>query len=46
MDVLHSTAMKAVFGKGITTSPTYIFTQDAPKAAPGAEQIKEYWYLT
>lgn len=46
LDVLHSTAMKAVFGKGITTSPTYIFTDDAPKAAPTPAQIKEYWYLT
>lgn len=46
VDVLHSTAMKPVFGKGLVTSPTYIFTQDAPKAAPGPEQLKEYWYLT
>lgn len=46
IDVLHSTAMKSVFGKGLVTSPTYIFTQDAPKAAPGPEQLKEYWYLT
>jgi hypothetical protein len=46
LDVLHSTGGKPVFGKGITTSPTYIFTDDAPKAAPTAAQIKEYWYLT
>jgi len=46
LDVLHSTALKPVFSKGITTSPTYIFTDDAPKAAPTAAQIKEYWYLT
>jgi hypothetical protein len=46
LDVLHSTGGKLVFGKGITTSPTYIFTDSSPKAAPGPEQIKEFWYLT
>lgn len=35
-----------VFMQGLTTSPTYIYTDDAPKAAPTPAQIKEYWYLT
>ena len=46
LDVLHSTAMKLVFSPGVSSSPTYIYTDDAPKAAPGPEQIREYWYLT
>jgi len=46
VDVLHATAMKSVFGKGITTSPTFIFTDSSPKATAGAETIKEMWYLT
>lgn len=37
---------KTVFGKPITTSPTFIFTDSSPRAAPGPEQIKEYWFLT
>ena len=46
IDVLHSTAMKSVFGKGITSSPTYIFTDGSPKAAPGAPEISEVWIVS
>jgi len=46
VDVLHTTAMKSVFGKGITTSPTYIFTDSAPKAAPGPPEINEVWIVS
>jgi len=46
IDVLHTTAMKSVFGKGITTSPTYIFTDSAPKAAPGPPEINEVWIVS
>lgn len=42
----HGKLTDQVFMQGLITSPTYIFTQDAPKASPGAEQIKEYWFLT
>jgi hypothetical protein len=42
----HGKLTDQVFMQGLTTSPTYIFTQDAPKAAPGPEQLKEYWFLT
>jgi hypothetical protein len=46
VDVLHTTANKSVFGKGITTSPTYIFTDSAPKAAPGPPEINEVWIVS
>jgi hypothetical protein len=43
---LHGKRTEQVFMQGVTTSPTYIFTDGAPKAAPTPAQIKEYWYLT
>jgi hypothetical protein len=35
-----------VFMQGLTTSPTYIFTSGAPKAAPGDPEINEVWILS
>jgi len=46
IDVLHATAIIPVFGKSITTSPTYIYTDSSPKVVAGPALIKEYWYLT
>lgn len=46
LDVLHTTAMKSVFGKGITTSPTYIFTDSAPKAVPLPPELSEVWIVS
>jgi hypothetical protein len=46
VDVLHSTAIIPVFGKGLTTSPTYIFTSGEPKAAPGIPEVTEVWIVS
>lgn len=46
LDVLHTTAMKSVFGKGITTSPTYIFTDSAPKEVPPPPELSEVWIVS
>jgi len=35
-----------VFMQGLTTSPTYIFTSGAPKAAPGPPEINEVWIVS
>jgi hypothetical protein len=43
---LHGKLTEQVFMQGITTSPTYIFTDGAPKAAPGPPEINEVWILS
>jgi hypothetical protein len=35
-----------VFMQGITTSPTYIFTGDAPKTVPTPPEVNEVWILS
>jgi len=35
-----------VFMQGLTTSPTYIFTSGAPKAAPGPPEVNEVWIVS
>lgn len=42
----HGKLTDQVFMQGITTSPTYIFTQDAPKAVPSPPEINEVWILS
>ena len=43
---LHGKRTEQVFMQGVTTSPTYIFTDGAPKAAPGPAEINEVWILS
>lgn len=42
----HGKKTDQVFMQGITTSPTYIFTQDAPKEAPVPPELNEIWILS
>lgn len=44
--VPNGTKTEQVFMQGITTSPTYIFTQDAPKEAPVPPELNEIWILS
>jgi hypothetical protein len=43
---VHGKRTEQVFMQGVTTSPTYIFTDGAPKAAPGPAEINEVWILS
>jgi hypothetical protein len=42
----HGKKTDQVFMQGITTSPTYIFTQDAPKEVPLPPELSEIWILS
>jgi hypothetical protein len=44
--ILHGYEPIQVFMQGLTTSPTYIYTDGSPKAAPGPAVVSEVWYLS